>query len=114
MALMAQCSLDADAFAKHSLAHVLKDQLGGGDVRERYLAGMYLLQHWMLNQPHKYWQSLRQLLLHARAAGDERPLNNAYLQIESMMAAEDLADQPGGGVEDAPAHALPLREGRMA
>eukprot|EP00955_Chlamydomonas_euryale_P093501 364788-Chlamydomonas_euryale.AAC.11 len=77
-------------------------------------AGMYLLQHWMLNQPHKYWQSLRQLLLHARAAGDERPLNNAYLQIESMMAAEDLADQPGGGVEDAPAHALPLREGRMA
>ena len=39
LALMARCALDPDAFAKHSLAHVMKDQLETGDARERYLAG---------------------------------------------------------------------------
>ena len=39
LALMARCALDPDAFAKHSLAHVMKDQLTSGDARERYLAG---------------------------------------------------------------------------
>ena len=34
-----RCALDADAFAKHSLAHVMKDQLEQGGPRERYLAG---------------------------------------------------------------------------
>ena len=39
LALMARCALDPDAFAKHSLAHIMKDQLATGDARERYLAG---------------------------------------------------------------------------
>lgn len=39
LVLLARCGTDADAFAKHSLAHVLTEQLQQGGARERYLAG---------------------------------------------------------------------------
>ena len=39
LAIMARCALDPDAFAKHSLAHIMKEQLATGHARERYLAG---------------------------------------------------------------------------
>ncbi|GAX77605.1 hypothetical protein CEUSTIGMA_g5049.t1 [Chlamydomonas eustigma] len=89
LALMSRCALDADAFAKHSLAHVIKDQLSSDDARERYLAGLYLLHHWMLNQPHKYWQSLRQLVSQAQRSNDDTLLRNPYVQISAMMIADD-------------------------
>ena len=47
-------------------------------------SGLYLLHHWMLNQPHKYWQALRQLVSQAQHADDERLLRNPYLQITQM------------------------------
>lgn len=84
LALMARCALDSDAFARHSLAHLMKDQLDSGDPRERYLAGIYLLNHWMLNQPHKYWASLRQLIVLAQEEGDEGLLLNPYRKVEAM------------------------------
>ena len=84
LALMARCSLDSEAFARHSLAHLMKDQLDSGDPRERYLAGLYLLNHWMLNQPHKYWSSLRQLIVLAQQEGDEGLLLNPYRKVEAM------------------------------
>ncbi len=43
----------------------------------------------MLNQPHKYWQSMRQLVVQAQQLNDERLLHNPYLQISAMMTAED-------------------------
>ncbi len=39
----------------------------------------------MFNQPHKYWQSLRQLMLQCQRTDDEGPLCNPYLQIAAMM-----------------------------
>lgn len=56
LVLLARCGTDADAFAKHSLAHVLKEQLQQGGPRERYLAGaraMYGLG----------WQAMRRHVL---------------------------------------------------
>ena len=52
-------------------------------------AGLYLLHHWMLNQPHKYWQAMRQLVAQAQRADDDSLLRNPYLQISAMMAMED-------------------------
>ena len=89
LALMARCALDSEAFARHSLAHLMKDQIDSGDPRERYLAGLYLLHHWMLNQPHKYWSSLRQLIVVAQKEGDEGLLLNPYRKVEAMTRDPD-------------------------
>ena len=54
---------------------------------------MYLLHHWMLNQPHKYWQSMRELVVAAQAQDDEHMLHNPYLQIRAMMECQEGRSQ---------------------
>eukprot|EP00798_Chlamydomonas_sp_ICE-L_P014204 gene14204-20174_t len=78
-----------DAFAKYGLAPIMKGQLlASEDVRERYLGGVYLLNHWMLNQQDKYWRTLRQLVSQAQQVDDERLIQNPYLQICTMLSVD--------------------------
>ena len=58
-------------------------------------SGLYLLHHWMLNQPHKYWQALRALVAQAQQYDDDRLLRNPYLQISTMIFAEETGATSG-------------------
>jgi hypothetical protein len=83
--LLGFCGMDGAAVVEFGVEELLKVLLGSRDVRQRYYSALYLLKHMMLNQAERYWQALRQLVLRAQSANDEKVLGNPYLQISAMI-----------------------------
>eukprot|EP00775_Hariotina_reticulata_P012214 gene12214-12352_t len=80
--LMSSCSMDAESVAEYGLQAVTQQVLSTcSDPRACLLLSQFMLEHLMKHHQERYWESLKQLVVTAQQADDERLLGNPFLQL---------------------------------
>jgi hypothetical protein len=74
------------------------------DPRACLLVSQFMLEHLMRHQQEHYWVAVRQLVVAAQQADDERLLGNPFLQLVTLQSQQQQQQQQGmGGMASGPA-----------
>ena len=57
------------------------------DVRQCFYLSAFVLDYLMIHQQGRYWPALKQLLLQAQQAEDEKVLGNPFLQLQALFSS---------------------------
>jgi hypothetical protein len=72
------------------------------DPRACLLVSQFMLEHLMRHQQEHYWVAVRQLVVAAQQADDERLLGNPFLQLVTLQSQQQQ-QQGMGGMASGPA-----------